>query len=233
MKKFLLLFLGVSVLSIGYAINRNSDYITSNRQVSGFSGIDAGQGLKVNVVHGDAESVVVKAPVDLIDNIVTEVKSGTLMIHWDKKSSIKAPRDIEVDVTAIEIARVKASSGATVVTDTIKGSTLVFAASSGAQINTMVAAGTVTVQSSSGSSVLIVGTAQLADFDVSSGARISGDKLTAAEGRANASSGGSASINVTTKFDAKASSGGSLRYCGTPSFTNVASSSGGSISRLK
>ena len=59
MKKLLLMLMGVSMLSVGCAINRNSDYATSTRQVSGFTGIDVGQGIKVNVVIGDADNVVV------------------------------------------------------------------------------------------------------------------------------------------------------------------------------
>ena len=232
MKKLLLLLLGVSVLSISYAIKRDSDCVTSVRQVSGFTGIDVGQGIKVNVVIGSTDSVVVTAPIDYIEEIKTEVKNGTLVIHWDKKRNIKSPRNVEVDVTAIGIVRIKASSGATVTTDTLTGDNLVFAASSGARINAMAKANKVTAESSSGSSVMIAGSAQNVDFDASSGASISGDRLTAANGKAEASSGASVTINANVNLEAQASSGGRVRYSGKPNMVNISTSSGGSISRL-
>ena len=232
MKKLLLLLLGVSMLSISYAIKRDSDCVTSVRQVSGFTGIDVGQGIKVNVVIGSTDSVVVTAPIDYIEEIKTEVKNGTLVIHWDKKRNIKSPRNVEVDVTAIGIVRIKASSGATVTTDTLTGDNLVFAASSGARINAMAKANKVTAESSSGSSVMIAGSAQNVDFDASSGASISGDRLTAANGKAEASSGASVSVNANVNLEAQASSGGRVRYSGKPNMVNISTSSGGSISRL-
>ncbi|MBQ4229945.1 MAG: DUF2807 domain-containing protein [Salinivirgaceae bacterium] len=232
MKKLLLMLMGVSMLSVGCAINRNSDYATSTRQVSGFTGIDVGQGIKVNVVIGNADNVVVTAPADYIDDIKTEVKNGTLVIHWDKKRNIRMPQKVEVDVTAIGIVRVVASSGATVTTDTLTGDNLVFAASSGARINAMAKANKVTAESSSGSSVMLAGKAQNVDFDASSGASISGDKLTAANGKAEASSGASVSVSANVNLEAEASSGGRVRYSGNPTMVNVSSSSGGSISRL-
>ena len=232
MKKLLLLLMGVSVLSIGYAINRQSDLSTQTRTVSGFTGVDAGQGIKVNIVHGDADNVVVTAPADYIDEIKTEVKNGTLVIHWDKKKNIKSPRNITVDVTTIGIVRVKASSGATVTTDTLTGDYLTFVASSGARINAMAKASKVIAESSSGASVMIAGKSQNVDFDASSGASISGDKLTAVNGKAEASSGASVTINANANLEAEASSGGRVRYSGTPTMVNVSSSSGGSISRF-
>ena len=90
----------------------------------------------------------------------------------------------------------------------------------------------VTAESSSGSSVMLAGKAQNVDFDASSGASISGDKLTAANGKAEASSGASVSVSANVNLEAEASSGGRVRYSGNPTMVNVSSSSGGSISRL-
>ena len=81
-------------------------------------------------------------------------------------------------------------------------------------------------------SVMLAGKAQNVDFDASSGASISGDKLTAANGKAEASSGASVSVSANVNLEAEASSGGRVRYSGNPTMVNVSSSSGGSISRL-
>ena len=102
----------------------NAEDVTSVRHIDKYTGIDAGQGIKVNVVAGFSDSVTVTAPDDIIDRIVTEVKNGTLIIRWDRKANIKSPRHIEVVVSACAVNQIKASSGATVITDTIKGNEL-------------------------------------------------------------------------------------------------------------
>lgn len=214
-----------------YTINSNAENITSVRRVGVYTGIDAGQGIHVNVVSGCADSLTVTAPADIIDKIITEVKGDMLMIHWDKKANIKSPRRIEVTVPMCAVNQIKASSGATVNTDTIKGNELIFRSSSGAQINTMVEALSVNAKSSSGASLKIIGKTGNADYEASSGAHIAADKLQAADVNADASSGAGIRVDAGSAIKAKASSGGHIKYSGNPTMVNISSSSGGSISK--
>ncbi|MBO7143427.1 MAG: DUF2807 domain-containing protein [Salinivirgaceae bacterium] len=228
MKKTLLIGLAAMLMSC----NLLAESETQNREVAKFSGIDARNGIKVNVVQGTAESVKVTANADYINDLITEVESGTLVIRWDNKVKIKS-RNATVDVVATDLNRIVASSGAFVKTDTIKADMLKLASSSGARLEVGgVSASRIDVGTSSGASVEVSGKAEQADLDASSGARIKGSKLSVSEAKASASSGASISVNVSDNFSADASSGGSIRYGGKPQFSDVKASSGGSISKL-
>ena len=228
MKKAFLFGLAATLMSFNLLAGNE----TQNREVAKFSGIDAREGIKVNIVQGTAESVKVTANADYISELVTEVESGTLVIRWDKKMKIKN-RNATVDVVATDLNRIVASSGASVKADTIKADMLKLASSSGARLEVNgVSASRIDVGTSSGASVEVSGTAARAGLDASSGARIKGSKLTVGDASASASSGASISVSVTDNLSADASSGGSIRYGGKPQFSDVKASSGGSISKL-
>lgn len=232
MKKFLFAMIGTALIACTNISGLNAEDVTSVRHIDKYTSIDAGQGIKVNVVAGFSDSLTVTAPADIIDRIVTEVKNETLIIRWDRKTNIKSPRRIEVTVPMCAVNQIKASSGATVITDTIKGNNLKFNVSSGAQINTMVEAQSVTAESNSGANIKIIGTAGSANYDASSGASITADKLQVANVTAEASSGAGMTVNAGSQLEAKAHSGARIRYSGQPNMVNVESGSGGSISRL-
>ena len=228
MKKAFLIGLAATLMSCNLLAGPE----TQNREVEKFSGIEAREGIKVNIVQGTAESVKVTANADYISELITEVKSGTLVIHWAKKVNFKS-RHATVDVVATDLNRIVASSGASVKTDTIKAEMLKLASSSGARLEVNgVSASRIDVNTSSGASVEVSGSAAHAGLDASSGARIKGAELTVADADASASSGASISVSVTDNLSADASSGGSIRYGGKPQFSNVTASSGGSISKL-
>lgn len=215
------------------AFGSRADLSTSERQVSEFTGLDVGNGILTNVVFGDSCAATVTAPDDVIENIVTEVKNGTLFIYWKHKVDIKWLDRVEVNVTAVSINRINASSGARVISDTVNADILTLAASSGAQIDAMAKAGSVVGRASSGSVIRIVGDAQKSDFSASSGSQIKADKLLAGNASAKATSGAGITLNVSEKLDAEANSGGRVRYSGSPANTFVTANSGGSVSRQK
>lgn len=228
MKKTFLIGLATMLMSC----NLLAEPVTQNREVAKFSGIDAREGIKVNIVQGTAESVKVTAHPDYINDLVTEVEGGTLVIRWARKVNFKS-RNATVDVVATDLNRIIASSGAMVKTDSIEAAVLNVGSSSGARLEINgVSASKIDAESSSGALLEIEGTTKRADLDASSGARIKGSKLTANEAKASASSGASVSVNVVDNFSADASSGGSIRYGGKPQISDVRSSSGGSISKL-
>lgn len=210
----------------------NAAHLTQDREVAKFSGIDAREGIKVNVVIGQAESVKVTADDNYINDLITEVENGTLVIRWARKMNFRS-RSATVDVVATDINRIVASSGASVKSKTLDVNTLATAASSGARIEIdSLHASKLDAESSSGALIVLSGEAERAELDASSGARIKGSNLTAGNAKASASSGASVSVNVTDNLAAAASSGGSIRYGGKPQMSDISASSGGSISKL-
>ena len=232
MKGFLTLVLSGLLTITACAFGSRAGEAKSNRDVTEFTGLDVGTGIRTNVVMGDSCTATVSAPADVIDYIVTEVKNGTLFVYWKKKTDIKWLDRVEVNVTAVSLNRIKTSSGGIVTTDTINADILTLAASSGSQLDVLTRANTVVAKASSGATIKVIGNAQKANLDVSSGARIKGDQLKTAEAEVKASSGAGVTTNVSGRLDAEASSGGRIRYAGTPTNAMVTAHSGGSVTRL-
>lgn len=231
MKKLFLLGFVTFAMIMACTASTNSAQTTQTRTATDFTGINAGQGIKVNISMGDSEIVEVTAPEDIIDKLVTEVKSGTLFIHWERKTNIRSTRLAEVNVTVKELQRIIASSGTTVNADSIQSRDFIVEASSGSQVIMTINAQSVNAKSSSGSTIDISGKCQKTDFSASSGSSIKAKTLESADGVAKSSSGSSIYINAAGTLQAKSSSGASIRYVGSPVMTDMAASSGGSIKR--
>lgn len=231
MKKLFLFSIAALAIIMACSASTIGEQTTQTRAAAGYTGINAGQGIKVNIAMGDSEKVEVTAPDDIIGKLVTEVKSGTLFIHWERKTNIKSTRLAEVNVTVKELQRIIASSGTTINADSIQSHDFMVEASSGSQVNMTINAQSVKANSSSGSSIGISGKCQRTEFSASSGSSIKAKELESADGVATSSSGSSICINAAVTLQAKSSSGASIRYVGSPTITEITASSGGTIKR--
>lgn len=227
MKKLFLLGLGVMLLSS--ANQCKAEDITVNRNVQAFSGVNVSQGIRVNINMGDSTVVKVTAPDTEIENVITEVKSGTLCIHFKSKTKIKNVRNVVVDVTTPTLDRLLASSGSTVNANGLKSNNFITCSSSGSQMTFDIEASSIVAEAKAGASLTISGKTQKLNASASSGASIHAKGLNASEGKVDASSGAFVDVNVQSTLEAKASSGASVNYYGNATVTDVRASSGGSI----
>lgn len=203
---------------------------TQTRNVQNFNAIDVAQGINVNVDFGKTESAIVEASSEHIDDVVTEVKSGTLHIYL--KNKVKTKRvNYTVNVTAMQIDAINATSGAQVNSKCIRNSNVKLNASSGATINAEMKAGKASLKTTSGSTIRVNGSADVADVVLNSGSTIDASSLCTKNMDINVSSGASAYINVKDSLEAEASSGASIRYFGSPHYRVINKSSGGSVSQ--
>ena len=203
---------------------------TQTRNVQNFNAIDVAQGINVNVDFGKTESAIVEASSEHIDDVVTEVKSGTLHIYL--KNKVKTKRvNYTVNVTAMQIDAINATSGAQVNSKCIRNSNVKLNASSGATINAEMKAEKASLKTTSGSTIRINGSADVADVVLNSGSTIDASSLCTKNMDINVSSGASAYINVKDSLEAEASSGASIRYFGSPHYRVINKSSGGSVSQ--
>lgn len=205
------------------------------RNVRDYESIEVSTGIETIVSMGDEETVRVEADEDIIDDVITEVKNGTLRIYvknrtgfnffnWRDYSSVK------VYVQATTLNRIKASAGANVRTETtLNGEAIDVDASSGGHVRATLVYKNVNLGASSGGQMKVEGQAKYLEAGSSSGGIINAEDLNAEYCKANASSGGNTSVSAKTEFTARASSGGNIRYSGNPETKNINSSSGGSI----
>lgn len=236
MKTTKLLFtLVLSVItSIGIAANGNSDK-TETRQVSNFKGIKVSTGIDLYITMGTSEEVKIVADDEIIDDLITEVKDGTLRIYmkqsnnWFNWNSGNQTR--KAYVTVKELEAIDASSGSDVQSEnTLKGEELKVNASSGSDVEIDVYYKNVWVDASSGSDAKLSGKTKTLNAEASSGSDIKAEGLESSVCKIKVSSGSDATVNVSDELYANASSGADVRYYGNPQIKDIDESSGGDVS---
>ncbi len=203
---------------------------TEVRNVTGFSGIDVREGIKLELTYGDKEYVEVTADEEYIDRVVTEVSGSTLEVYIKGNNWNSWHKEILVKVTAKKVESIDVSSGASLITQNlIESETLKMNVSSGASMKVAFKAPNASCKSTSGATARLKGVAKYFDVEANSGASLHASEVKAFKVKAEASSGANVSVEVEDDFTADASSGGSIKYSGSPKTVDIEKSSGGSV----
>lgn len=231
-RKLLLLTI-VSLFSVGVALAGNNDK-TQVRNVKSFDGIKVSTGIDLYLTMGNSEEVKIVADEDIIDDIKTEVKDGTLHIYTKKNNWFNwgGNKTRKAYVSVTELNRLHASSGSDVVSEnTLEGDRLEVKASSGSDVKLDVIIKNLSVDASSGSDAKLSGKSKTFEAEASSGSDIKAQNLEAKIGKLRASSGSDISVTITDELYARASSGADIRYYGNPQIRDTDESSGGDVRR--
>jgi hypothetical protein len=178
MKTAKLLFtLVLSIITcIGMAANGNSDK-TEIRKVNSFNGIKVSTGIDLYITMGTVEEVKIVAEDDIIDDLITEVKDGTLRIYMKQSNNWFnwniGNQTRKAYVTVKELQKIDASSGSDVKSEnTLKGETLEVKASSGSDVTLDIYYKSFSLDTSSGSDARISGKTKNFKAEASSGSDI-------------------------------------------------------------
>ena len=232
--KSLIILILVAVVGINTTAFAGTSDKTEKRNVKNFNGIKVSTGIDLYITMGNAEEVKIVADDDIIDDIVTEVKDGTLHIYLEKNNWFNWGRFNETRkayVTVTQLGLIDASSGSDVRSEnTLKGDELDIEASSGSDIYLDLIYKNVSLKTSSGSDAKITGKAKYFSASASSGSDIVARDFETEKCQVKASSGSDATVNVSDELVAKASSGADIRYYGNPRSKDTNESSGGDIS---
>ena len=209
----------------------NGKVITQERSVSeNFTEVKSSAGIDVYLTQGNENKISVEADENLLQFIETDVRNGKLNITTSK--NIGWSKAKKVYVTYIELNNIEASSGSSVVGNSvIKSETLSLKSSSGADMKLEVFSKDLTAQTSSGADMDVSGKASSFTAKASSGSEINAKELLTLNCKARASSGAGIRVNVQDKLDANASSGADINYYGSPTSVNSLKSSSGSVKK--
>jgi hypothetical protein len=226
-----LLIIFAAVTANSFAGNNDE---TEVRKVQSFHAIKVSTGIDLYLKMGDKEEVKIVADGDIIDDIKTEVKDGTLHIYtkqnnwfnWGRNNTKKAY------VRVTELSKLRASSGSDVRADnTLKGESLEIKVSSGSDVYLDVIYKNLSLDSSSGSDARLKGKVKNLKLEASSGSDIKARELESVNCEARASSGSDIIVTVSEQLNARASSGADIRYYGNPQQVSKDESSGGDVNR--
>jgi hypothetical protein len=219
----------ISIIFLAVITNLTFAQTTQEREVTDFTGIDASEGITVELTTGKETNVVVEADESIIDEVVTEVKANTLTIYMKGNTKIKS-NIITVRVTAQSINNLDVSSGASIITQNlIEAEKLTLSSSSGAHLKVAFKAPSSSCKTSSGASAKLKGVSKYFKGNASSGSHINAEDLKSINATVDVSSGANITINVEERLEAEASSGGSINYSGNPKNVDISKSSGGSV----
>lgn len=234
--KLVALFLTLSLascnanLNLGDGIDGSGNVVTEKRTIDApFTKIDASTGVEVIVEQGATTEVEVEVDDNLMENIITRVENGTLIVKIEGNINTMESAIIRVSTKTIE--GLESSSGATIRSkSTLKGRNLALKSSSGSTINTDLEYEKVSSESTSGSEIKLFGKALTLDSKSSSGSETNAKDLAANEITAQSTSGSSITVNPIVLLNAKASSGSSIDYVKEPKKVIKEETSGGSVS---
>ena len=223
------LVLGANIQSFAFSTEK-----TETRNLKDFDKIKVSSGIDLFVRMGETEEVKVVADGDIIDQVITEVKDGTLKIYMKQNNNwnwgITKSRKVYVSVKELE--RLEASSGSDVNSEnTLTGENLKVSASSGSDVNLEIHYKNFTLDTSSGSDARISGKTKNFEAESSSGSDIKAQDLESVICKVSVSSGSDATVNVSDELYANASSGGDVRYYGNPQVKDINESSGGDVTQ--
>lgn len=216
----------------GNAIVGSGKITTEKRIVQGnFTKVAASNTIDVVIIQSDSTEITVKTDDNLQDEVITEVKDGTLYIKYKNNSYADvAKKTVTVKMPVID--KLEASSVASITSKgLIQGQDISLESSSASTIDLNIESDNITCDADSGSTIGLQGKALKTQVSASSGGSINAHKLWANEIHAEASSGGSVNVHPIVSLKASASSGGSVNYDNTPKTIEKTSSSGGTISQ--
>lgn len=208
----------------------NGNVIKEERNISSFDAIDASGGLTINLVKNDSKTIIVTADENLMDNVETHVRAGTL--HIDTKNISKSTQ-LEVLVNFQEIESFDLSGAVDVYCDgVIEQKHLTIDASGASEMELELNVESLSIDVSGASEMRFEGRAGEMVFEGSGASSLHAENLETKTTHVDISGAGDARVNASDELKASVSGAGSIRYNGNPESLKTSVSGSGSVNRL-
>jgi len=208
----------------------DANRIEENRKVRNFDAVSVGYGIDVHLHQSNKTSVSVKAKKEVMDNIVTMVKNGTLVIKMDDWKRKRKGR-VDVTIHVPNLKEISASGGSDVYgKSSWKMDNLEINLSGGSDLEMELTANKLECNASGGSDIDLIGSADKIDIRCSGGSDVEARKFMVKHCTVSASGGSDVEIHTSESINASASGASDITYKGNPSQVKVHSSGASDIS---
>jgi len=225
--KFLIAF--ILVITALTSITTGQSVVKENRNLSGFTKVSFGVSGNMYINTGKEFKVELEGEKGLLEDIITEVSSGKLVIkkeNWRMNGNEK----VTVYITMPEVNGVGVSgSGRAEIRDAIKTESLSLSVSGSGKLYTTDIVVSDLKCSISGSGDIILGgggTVSTADISISGSGNYTGESAKLGTADISISGSGNCIINVTESLKASVSGSGNITYTGNPKIDARVSGSG-------
>lgn len=204
------------------------DFITENRDVSGFKTVKLGINGNLYVTQGDNFKVAIKAQQKIMEKIKTDLDGDELIIKL--KPSIRKYKKIDVYITMPEVEGLIVSGSGDIVGEKLiktDGIDLIVSGSGSVKMKDLSAKSVHSKISGSGS-IYLAGSSNADELSViiSGSGDFEGDSFKSQKASVRISGSGDCDIYAAEKLEVKVSGSGDVRYKGSPQVNSVVSGSG-------
>jgi hypothetical protein len=208
---------------------------TEDRHLTGFHAVDVAGSFDVYITQGSTESVKVEAPADIIGNILTDVKGGTLVIHTKNHFSwnnIFGNKKVVVYVTIKDVTGIAVTgSGDAYFKDGITANNLSLHVTGSGDVSGKINAKTLESSVTGSGDIKISGHADSQRVSVTGSGDYAAKGLTTTNTAVTVTGSGDASVYASETLKAGVSGSGDVRYAGNPKNISKSKSGSGDIER--
>lgn len=229
MKRIIILSVFIAAVTLTTGYSNGQAIVKETRDLSGFTRVSFGVAGELYVNFGNEFKVVLEGEKDLLDEILTEVSGGKLVIkkeNWRFNMNEK----VTVYITMPELKGLGVSgSGKAEIKDAVKTENLDLSVSGSGKLFTADIIVADLKCGISGSGDIIIrgsGDATRADLSISGSGNYTGELLKLGAAQISISGSGSCSCNVTESLKASVSGSGNVTYLGDPKVDARVSGSG-------
>lgn len=188
------------------------------RQVDGFDEVSMGISGDLHLKQGSTTSLELEGDSDDLEDVVTEVKNGTLVIKYKNNKGWSFGRDrVTIYLTMPEVSSVSlGGSGKIIGENTIESDDLYLSVSGSGKIELKLEVDDLTQKISGSGNIEVSGSADRAEISISGSGNLDALDLEVDEYEVKISGSGKCKINVGDSLEANISGSGSVYYKGDP-----------------
>lgn len=208
----------------------SGNVITQTREVSGFEAVSVSYPAEVLIKQGNAESLKIEAEDNLLPNLKTQVKNGTLEIFYQRENGkhVNPTKTVKITVVVKDLKNVDFTSAGELTVDNLKTDTLDVSMSGAGNMKLdQILVKSLGLSLSGAGSSTASGTADDLNLSISGFGDFKGADLHSQDAQVDISGAGSATVWAEKNLDAQISGAGSVNYYGSPSLTKQISGVGG------
>ncbi len=194
----------------------NGNVREESRDLAGFKGVAASHGLDVYISQGNSFSVKIKADENLLDNVMTRVENGTLVMKVE--TPVRKAKTMAVYVTMPDLEMIKGSGGSDIyIEGKFRFSDLEINMSGGSDLFVKeMDAQTVNCITAGGSDAHLAGKADKLTAQAQGGSDLKAKDLVIRACKISAHGGSDAVLHVTDELEAEAYGASDIIYYGKP-----------------
>ncbi len=204
---------------VGPGERGSGNMVTQTRDVSDFRAIEVSYPAEVLVKQGTQESLKIEAEDNLMPNLKTEVRNGTLRIFYRREGGkhVNATKTPRITVTVKDLKDVEFNSAGELVVQKLKSDRLDISLSGAGNLELEeIQTPALNVDLSGAGSATASGLADDLQLNISGFGDFKGSELHSKEARVEISGAGSATVWVDDQLSAQISGAGSVGYYGSP-----------------